>query len=336
MLRIALLLLAGGVGMMLASCAGAKTESAVIPGPLSGKVICLDPGHGGTASTDMFRVGPAGEREEWINLRVALFLRDMLEARGARVLMTRTDDVAVGLKDRALLAVNEPADLFLSIHHNATADPAVNYPIIYFHGNAAENQAGVELGRCVALRLREAMFSPDTPVVLCSDFTIFPESGTAVLRHSYSIPGVIGEASFFSNPDEEQRLKQSDYNRAEAQAYALAIEDYFRSPALPILEKNSTGSLPPFRPFQEAERMNEVARQWHSDYLQALQWLKQSDAPALEKALELFTRSVRSFPDSPVARQCHLHRSQLLAMMGRGAEAQEEARRALAHYVVIR
>jgi len=43
-----------------------ETTSAV-----SGKIICLDPGHGGTAKTDSFREGPTGEREEWINLRVA-------------------------------------------------------------------------------------------------------------------------------------------------------------------------------------------------------------------------------------------------------------------------
>ena len=40
--------------------------------PLAGRVICIDPGHGGTAESDAYRVGPAGEREEWINLRVAV------------------------------------------------------------------------------------------------------------------------------------------------------------------------------------------------------------------------------------------------------------------------
>ncbi|MCG6947753.1 MAG: hypothetical protein LJE93_02405, partial [Acidobacteria bacterium] len=39
--------------------------------PLAGRTICVDPGHGGTAEIDSYRVGPTGEREEWINLRVA-------------------------------------------------------------------------------------------------------------------------------------------------------------------------------------------------------------------------------------------------------------------------
>ena len=55
----------------------------------------------------------------------ARLLRDELERRGARVLMTRTEDVAVELPRRAEVAIEGSADLFLSVHHNATADPAV-------------------------------------------------------------------------------------------------------------------------------------------------------------------------------------------------------------------
>ena len=40
--------------------------------PLQDKKICIDPGHGGTAAVDSYRVGPSGEREEWIDLRVRL------------------------------------------------------------------------------------------------------------------------------------------------------------------------------------------------------------------------------------------------------------------------
>ena len=87
--------------------------------PVEGKVIVIDPGHGGTAATDSYRVGPDGEREEWIDLRVGLLLRDLLEERGAKVLMTRTEDVIVLLADRSKLAVDNNADLFVSIHHNS-------------------------------------------------------------------------------------------------------------------------------------------------------------------------------------------------------------------------
>ena len=52
------------------------------PSSVAGKKICVDPGHGGTAATDSYRVGVAGEREEWINLRVALALKKMLGGEG--------------------------------------------------------------------------------------------------------------------------------------------------------------------------------------------------------------------------------------------------------------
>src|SRR5690606_34247983 len=199
-----------------AACAAAGRHD---PDPLRGRTIVVDPGHGGTAATDSYRVGPAGEREEWIDLRVALILRDLLEERGAKAILTREDDTDVPLRDRADLARDSAADAFVSIHHNATADPAVNFPIIYFHGYASANEAGVALARHLARRLTEALFDGSVEPSVVSDHVIFAGSGTAVLRHSYGIPGVIGEASFFTNPAEEQRLRDTAYNRREAEAY---------------------------------------------------------------------------------------------------------------------
>jgi N-acetylmuramoyl-L-alanine amidase len=302
---------------------------------LEGKVIFLDPGHGGTAETDDYRVGPAGEREEWVNLRVALILRELLEARGARVFMSRTEDVAVPLQDRADSAVAHGVDVFLSIHHNATADPAVNFPIIYFHGNASENQASVALGRAVARELLDALFEGEAPVSLVSDHVIFPAAGAAVLRHSYGIPGIIGEASFFTHPPEEERLKDLAYNRREAEAYVAALEAFFAEPGLPIKEKYSTGQVPPFEVFQEADRMNEEAERWKVNYLRALELMEAGTPGALAEAYELFTLSARSFPDSWVARECHRHRAEILEALGRHEEAEQEGRRVREFYVPV-
>jgi len=169
--------------MVLASCMSPG------PRPLRGFTVVVDPGHGGTALTDSFRVGPTGEREEWVNLRVSLHLRDLLEKDGARVLMTRTEDDFVELADRARLAVENQADVFVSVHHNATADTSVNFPIIYFHGNASQNKASVLLGRFIGRELAGAMFDGETPVSLVSDFAIFPTRGTGVLRGSYGYYG---------------------------------------------------------------------------------------------------------------------------------------------------
>ena len=309
-----------------------KMEKPQAGDPLDGRVVVVDPGHGGTAAYDDYRVGPAGEREEWINLKVALILRDLLEERGARVLLTRTEDVEVDLGDRARLAVENEADAFVSVHHNATADPEVNFPIVYFHGNASENGASVMLAKAMADRMDQYLFDGKAPVSVVSDHTIFPTEGTSVLRNSYGIPGVIVEASFFTNPEEEQRLRDPEYNRLEAEAYVMALEDFFYQRHPEILEKYSKVRLPPFEVYQEAERMADEARLWKQDYREGKR-LMEYDAD-LEKALELLTRTVRSFPDSWVAGRAHTARADIMERLGRKEEAGTIRLRVAEFYVV--
>jgi N-acetylmuramoyl-L-alanine amidase len=304
--------------------------------PLEGRVVCVDPGHGGTAGVDHFRVGPGGEREEWIDLRVALALRRELERRGARVLLTRTEDVAVALPARAELAKAGGAELFVSVHHNATADPAVNFPIVYFHGNASENQAGVALGRIVAARLDEALFDGRSTPSLVSDLAIFPGSGTAVLRHSYGIPGVIVEASFFTHPEEERRLRDPDHNGREARALAQAIEEFLTRLIPPIEAKGSRVTLPPFEVFKEAQRMAPEARRWREAYDEARELMSRQEAAALDQALERLTFSVRAFPDSFLAGECHRLRAEILERQGHVRDAARERLRAAEHYVSLK
>lgn len=303
--------------------------------PLCGKVICIDPGHGGTAETDTYRVGPAGEREEWINLRVALKLAEILKQNDANVILTRSTDTFVSLESRAELAIDQHADLFISIHHNATADTSVNFPIIYFHGNASENLAGVHLGKIVAIKIREILYEADIPVGLISDFAIFPSSGTSVLRNSYGVPGVIGEASFFSNPQEEQRLKNEEYNQKEALAYFQAIKEYFSQPAPKILPKYSKIKLPPFEVFQEAERMNLVALQWKKDFEKGRSLASLDDIDSLIVAESLLARSVKYFPDSWLAREAHLERYEIFKKLGRNTEANTALTRANEFYINV-
>lgn len=303
--------------------------------PLAGKTICVDAGHGGTAQTDSYRVGPTGEREEWINLRVALLLQKMLEEKGVKVLMTRTADDNVPFDERVVLATNNKADAFVSVHHNATADSAVNFPIIYFHGSASENAASTDLGKQLARSLAKHLYKGKTPVSLVSDHTIFPTAGAKVLRDTYGIPRVIAEASFFTNPGEEARLKLKEHNRQEAVAYVEALEAFFRDSHAPVAAKKSQVSIAPFKAFQEAERMNQSALRWHQDFVEGKKLMKLKDVASLQKAYDLFTRSARSFPDSYVAAQCHRNRAILLRKLGKKEEAKQEKLRAEEHYVTL-
>jgi N-acetylmuramoyl-L-alanine amidase len=316
--------------MILLTACSSRQPSGEETSSLDGKTIFLDPGHGGTADTDQYRVGPTGEREEWINLRIALMLRDMLEDKGAQVVMSRTADSAVALQERAEMAKQAQSDVFLSIHHNATADTTVNFPIIYFHGNASENRASVTLARRVAHQILKHLFEGKTHVSIASDHTIFPQAGTAVLRHSYGIPGIIGEATFFTHPPEELRLKNESYNRQEAAAYLAALEAFFTEETPAIEKKYSRTQLPPFRAFQEAERMRPEARLWKQDYEAGKAWLMQGNT---DSAYFYLTRSARSFPDSYLAGEVHLLRGEVLEQMD-SISASQEARLRVAEFYV--
>lgn len=291
---------------------------------LSGKLICIDPGHGGSAATDSYRQGPTGEREEWIDLRVGLLLKEILEEKGAKVLMTRSTDVTFPLAARSKMAVDNKADFFISIHHNATADPSVNFPIIYYHGLASENQAGVLFGKLLAKNLRKYMYKIKTPVSVVSDFTIFSGAGSSVLRGSYGIPGVLAEASLFTNPEEEARLKTRQHNYNEALAIAKAIEKFFKKGNLIISPKTPSKFPPQFATLQEADRMSAIARRWHQDYIDGKALMKKKDEESQQKAYDLFTQSARSFPDSYVAAKCHKYRAAILRKQGKTEEAIKE------------
>ena len=87
------------------------------------QTIVIDPGHGGE---EVGARGRSGSEEKAITLDVARRLRGLIEARlGVRVILTRDDDRAVAADERAALANNSKADLFLSLHANAAPSPAV-------------------------------------------------------------------------------------------------------------------------------------------------------------------------------------------------------------------
>ena len=303
-----------------------------IPLSASGKKICIDPGHGGTAATDSFRIGLLGEREEWINLRVALILKKMLEAKGAQVILTRSADEKVELSKRAEIAIENKADLFVSIHHNSTADRNVNFPIVYFHGAASENDASVQAAKFLAEEFKKQLFSGKGHRSVVSDYTIFPVKGAAVLRGSYSIPGLLAEASFFSNVEEEKKLKEEGYNEKEALAFANAIEIFFSHSRSAIKEKKIPDQLPVFHVLQESERMKPEALMWLNDFETAKELYEKKDTASIRIAYDLFSRSARSFPDSWVAKECHEYRSAILSKLKRVREAKEESIRAKEFY----
>ena len=113
------------------------------PGPELGPkapsihTVVIDPGHGGEVDVEGVRgpgaKGPAGTLEKHITLTVARLLKSALEARlGVRALLTREDDRTVYLDERAAFANNNKADLFISLHLNASVSPKPSGAEVFF------------------------------------------------------------------------------------------------------------------------------------------------------------------------------------------------------------
>ncbi|MCA9254762.1 MAG: N-acetylmuramoyl-L-alanine amidase [Phycisphaerales bacterium] len=193
---------------------------------LKGVKICLNPGHGGDAGQRGFKRGPTGVREAEMNLRVAQYLREFLVASGAVVILTREDDVFLSYEDRAAIADEWGADLFVSLHHNAIdGKPGVNYTTVWYHGDVGYRPSNLDLARFLCDGLYDALALPKiTDVPLKSDY-LMRKDGFAVLRHA-TTTAALCESSFFTNPEEEQRLRQPEYNLREAHGLFIGLARY--------------------------------------------------------------------------------------------------------------
>jgi len=193
---------------------------------LAGVKICLDPGHGGDAQQRGFKRGPTGVREAEMNLRVANYLREFLHAAGAEVRLTRADDSDISLEDRAGIANEWGADLFISVHHNAIdSKPQVNYTSVWYHAGVDYRPSNLDLARYLCDGLQDALHLPQyTDVPLKSDQLMYA-SGFAVLRHA-RVTAALTESCFYTNPEQEQRLRDPEYNLREAYGLFLGLARY--------------------------------------------------------------------------------------------------------------
>ncbi len=115
-------------------------RSAVFRAPTakSVRVIVLDPGHGGR---DYGAISAKGTREKDIALDVALRVKKQLEGSDLRIIMTRDTDVFIPLAARAKVANKKEADLFVSIHVNASTTNTLNGFEVYYLSDTADHHA---------------------------------------------------------------------------------------------------------------------------------------------------------------------------------------------------
>lgn len=183
--------------------------------PLRGRVIAIDPGHPPLGST-----GPTGLREAEANLAVALALRDMLQAAGARVPMTRTTDSAVDLWPRVALAESSGAELLISIHNNALPDginPFTNNGTSVFYNQPRSVPLASAIQRALVRRLR----LPDLGI---------SRADLAIVRATW-MPSVLVEGMFIIMPEQEAALRSPAGTRRYARGVYEGIRDFFQDRA---------------------------------------------------------------------------------------------------------
>lgn len=224
------------------------------------KIIVIDAGHGGH---DPGAVGPRGLKEKDITLAVALKLRKVLEKDGRYVVhLTRDSDVFLELRERTLIANNKGADLFVSVHANATnngkARGVETYLLNWSNDEGAlkvaarENSISVnklkekqgELG--IILTSLELTGKRDESVKLANfiqigvvgsvreSFSQTPDLGVKqamffVLLDA-KMPSALVEISFISNPVEEKLLAKKEYQENIAKGIAKGIVKYLDPP----------------------------------------------------------------------------------------------------------
>ena len=190
-------------------------------GGISGKTIVLDPGHGGS---DPGAIGPTGLQEKQVTLPIAEYLKSILEAKGAKVILTRTTDVDVygphasgvdELQARVNVANANRADAFISIHINSFSNPNVGGIATYYFDGSEQSK---KLASAVQGQIAEhSGFNGDRGI---------QPGNLYVLRHSL-MPSILVELGFISNPKEEGHLKETSTRQEFANELAKGLELYF-------------------------------------------------------------------------------------------------------------
>jgi N-acetylmuramoyl-L-alanine amidase len=236
-----------------------KAEAKPLPGQKVSRLItiALDPGHGGE---DPGATGASGTREKDIVLAIAKRLKTKLEQHpNIRVMLTRDADYFVPLGTRVEKARKVQADLFVSIHADAFVQASARGSSVFVLSekgasssaarwlankeNEADNIGGVNV-QSHDKQLASVLFDLSTTAQINDSLKLgkavlgeigginrlhkgsVEQAGFAVLK-APDIPSILIETAFISNPEEEARLKDNDYQDQLADAVVKGIRHYF-------------------------------------------------------------------------------------------------------------
>ncbi len=188
-------------------------------GTLRGKLVVIDPGHGGREKGA--RWGDVYEKD--VNLRIANAVKAALQREGAVVIMTRDGDTSLGLATRVELAIRNRADLFVSIHCNSNSSPGSASGIeTYYHMDEPSSKAlayAIHAAVCSITRMADRRARTDRSLYA---------SGLGVLRRlsGSGIPGVLIECGYLNHPSDRSKLLDAAYRSKLAEGIVAGLKAY--------------------------------------------------------------------------------------------------------------
>lgn len=186
---------------------------------LGAPTVTLDPGHGGTD------LGARAKRpyceEKKLTLLTARLVKRYLTQLGYHVIMTRGTDVFIPLPDRVDSAKRSDSDLFVSIHYNSSRTPTADGVEVFFF-DSQESPTRTKSSRQLASHILTRICrrtGAHCRGVKRGNFYVIRET---------SMPSVLVEGGFISNPDERLNLKKPEYLEEIARGIADGIDHYFK------------------------------------------------------------------------------------------------------------
>lgn len=180
--------------------------------PLKDIVIALDAGHG---DNERGSVGPTGICEKDINLQIVKYLKEELETAGAKVILTREDDVTTEIYSRPEIAKQNKALILLSIHNNALPDGQDPY---------VNNGSGTYYYQEQAKPLAEAIQASLLTNLKLKDDGV--NKASFVLTRPTMPISVLVECAYMINPNEYEMLIDPNYQKEFAKAIKNGVENF--------------------------------------------------------------------------------------------------------------
>ncbi len=178
---------------------------------LAGKIIVVDPGHGGS-DPGTFGYSGSSVKEKELNLSTAYKLAKLLSEAGAIVLMTREDDNEMPLANRVDFSINNRAALAISMHYNSIDKPAIAGTETYYYNDNSKLPGGI-----IHKHLVSGLNRADRGLSKVKYF---------VLYKNY-LPAVLVEPLYLSNAEEESLGVNEEYQQKVAASIFKGIKEYF-------------------------------------------------------------------------------------------------------------